>query len=580
MKEKVRIHLVTDIHHGPDTAVKKGKAAMRLLDGFVRKCNEMKPDLAVDLGDRISDIDRSTDFRREHEVGQIFADLTIPLRHIIGNHDVANLTVMDNEKALSAHLLSNSLDIGGYHLVFWNANSYTPFPDPCRGALRSDLEWLRNDLENTSLPSVIFTHFPLTIPAMAGNYYFEDAPEYSFDPNAYNLREKLAQWGHVVLCVSGHVHQNTWQSTDDISFFSLQSLTESFCTPFRPAEAWGSLELSDEIAISVSGLQPMTITLPVRERTTQWVAGNFRQRKASLRDATDEKRCDSMSLPVGGIILDLDGVVWRGDELISGSDSFILEMKAAGIPVTFVTNNAGRTRGQYAKKMAGFGIPCAPEEFLTSGYAAARWLAKVAPRSGVKVLGSDALREEILDADITEDDVAPDYLLVSMNESLSLGKLSDGVELLEKGTRLILTNPDALLPSEEGYRAGCGAIKSFFETCSREKGMIIGKPAPFLFFMALERMKTTAETTVMIGDTMETDIEGAFRMGMRALRVKSGNPENAEFSRIPWKTFDRLENAAEFILNHNRQLSRREEDFFAGKEVCPGKKTRMCAETV
>lgn len=555
MRDTVRIHLVADIHHGPDVAVKKGESALRILDGFVRRTNELRPDLVVDLGDRISDIDRETDFGRERDVARIFSGLDVPLRHIVGNHDVANLTVMDNEKALGASLRSNSLDIGGFHLVFWNANTFIPFPGPCEGALRSDIDWLRSDLERSSLPSVIFTHFPLADPGMAGNYYFEDAPEYAFDPNARALRDALASWGHVVLCVSGHVHQNIWRSTDDISFFSLHSLTESFCTPGKPSETWGVLELGDGVSISTFGLQPMTVSLPLRERGARWIAGSFRRRRAEALEALAERRADSLPSRIAGIALDLDGVVWRGNKLIPGGDRFISEMNWAGVPITFVTNNTSRTREECAKKLAAFGIPCTPDAFLTSGYATAQRLARIAPRSGVKVLGSDALREEIRIAGLREDDDAPDYVVVSMDESITLKDLSDAATLLERGCRLVLTDADALLPDENGYRAGCGAIAAFLETCSRRKGTVIGKPEPFLFSMALQRMGTTPETTVMIGDTPGTDIEGAARMGMRAIRVRSGNPDNPERPCRPWTTVDRLEQAIDVILNHNRRLS-------------------------
>jgi len=567
MKEKVRIHLVTDIHYGPDVAVKKGETALWLLDGFVRRANDMNPDLVVDLGDRISDVDRERDFLREQEVGRIFSDLDIPSRHIVGNHDVVNLTAMDNEKALGARVSSNSIDIGGYHLVFWNANTFIPYPDPCRGALRSDIEWLRRDLESASLPSVVFTHFPLAAPCMTGNYYFEDAAEYAFDPNAPVLRELFAAVGHVVLCVSGHVHQNTWQSVDDVSFFSLQSLTESFGTQSRPSEVWGTLELGGEITVSTFGSQPMTMRLPLRERGTRWISGSFRQRRQSARRAAEERRIASLAFPVAGIALDLDGVVWRGDELIPGSDAFLRKMKEVGIPVTFVTNNAHRTREQYAEKMAGFGVSCTPEEFVTSGYATARWIARAAPRSGVKVLGSDALREEIRAAGLVEEEEAPDFLVVSMNESLTVKDLSEGARLMEKGARLILTNPDAFLPDENGFRAGCGAIGAFLEACSTEKATIIGKPFPSLFSMALERMGTSVEETVMIGDTPETDMEGAFRMGMRALRVESGNRGNGNSACVPWRTFERLEQAADFIMNHNMRFEAQALGELVDKEV-------------
>jgi HAD superfamily hydrolase (TIGR01450 family) len=551
--------MIGDIHHGPAVETKDGGAALCLLGNFIKESNSLSSDMVVDLGDRISDVDRDTDFRSEQEVGRVFSESNAPVRFILGNHDVVNLTAADNEDALGASMAHGSADIGGFHLVFWNAHSYIPSPKPTRGALPSDLEWLRNNLNSSDLPSVIFTHFPLVEASMAGNYYFESALEYSFDPNATLLREYLSQWGRVVLCVSGHVHWNSLHLVDDIPFFSIDSLTETFHSSSRASEGWGTLTLGEEISIQTRGIYPMNVVLPLRAPGVRWTRGiSVRERAHRLRDELQARREASESMPVMAVLLDLDGVVWRGDELIRGSDLFVNKMRQAGIKVVAVTNCAGKTREEYAAKLARFGLEFGRDDIITSGYAAARLLAKISPLSTVVIIGGDAIRSEFKSLGIREGR-SPDYLILSADDSVTLGDLSDSIRWLERGVRLVATNPDAALPTDSGARADCGAALAFLTACCGTAPIIIGKPEPAMFEMAVSRTGVPIENTVMIGDTLKTDIDGAGRLGMRSILVRTGNANQADQkdcgeSSLPWMTFERLNDASGLILGLNGNL--------------------------
>jgi hypothetical protein len=270
MKNTTSIAIVSDIHHNSVVETNNDNDSLQLLSNVVKESNALAPDMVVDLGDRILDVDRETDFSNERKVGHIFKGFNSPVRFILGNHDVVNLTAADNAEALGVPLTHGSVDIGKFHLVFWNANNYIPYQKPTAGALLSDIEGLRGDLTASHLPSVIFSHFPLVETSMAGNYYFEDMPEYAREPNAPFLRKHLWQWGHVVLCVSGHVHWNSLHIIDDIPFFSIDSLTETFCTQGQASEGWGVITLGKEISIQTKGLLPMSIVLPMRASGKHW----------------------------------------------------------------------------------------------------------------------------------------------------------------------------------------------------------------------------------------------------------------------------------------------------------------------
>jgi len=549
MKNETLISIVSDIHHGPAVETKSGKDSLRLLSNVVKESNALCADIVIDLGDRISDVDRETDLRNEREVGSFFTGFNSPVRFILGNHDVVNLTVMDNEEALGAPLTHGSVDVGQFHLVFWNAHNYIPYPKPTNGALISDIEWLRNDLNASHLPSVIFSHFPLAEISMAGNYYFEDMPEYASEPNAPFLRNNLWQWGHVILCVSGHVHWNSLHIVDDIPFFSIDSISETFCNQGQASGGWGTLALGKDIAIQTKGLNPMSLVLPMRAPGVRWTPSISREKRDVILKSKSEKRLrNAESMPVKAVLLDLDGVVWRGEELIEGGDSFVEKMRQAGIKIAAVTNNATKTREEYVEKLARFGISFDKEDIFTSGYAAAKTLAKISPRSTVKIIGSKAVRKEFEAFGLAESN-SPDYLILSGEEHVTLKELSDAIGLLNGGVRLLATNTDVTIPAERGVSADCGAALAFLKACCKTEAMSVGKPESNMFEMAVARIGVSVENTVMIGDTIETDIDGANRFGMRSILIEGANKRLFKReSTVPWKAFSRLDEAGDFIL--------------------------------
>ncbi len=550
MEEGLRIKLVADIHHGRKTETKRGPFALSLLENFVKDANACDADLVVDLGDRISDEGCAGDRRRQKDVGALFEKLTMPRRHILGNHDVVHLTPRENEEILGSPLAMHSIDLKGFHLVFWNANTYIPRPFPSSGALRSDLEWLRADLEKSDAPAVIFTHFPLYKPTMWGNYYFEDAIEYSFDANAERIREIITSTGNVIACIAGHVHWNSWHSADDIAFITLQSLTESFCTPGVPSAVWGTVELGDSLSFSTVGRQPMHLQLPLRHCKNRWIRGDLRLRSrqtAGLTPAVWDRWSNS---PISAALIDLDGVVWRGNVPVDGALEAIKTLQEHQIPLLFVTNNALLTREDYAEKLRAMGILCTPDDFLTAGYAAAQWLRKSAPRSGAFILGGRALREEFREMGIREDREG-DFVVAAMDEEITGKDLIEAVRAIEAGARLLVVNPDLRVPVEEGYRADGGALMAFLESTTERRSSVVGKPSRILFEAALERLGASCQNAVMIGDTEDTDIAGAQSAGIRAIRITNGEGERT----MAWRSCRDLQAAIGVLLGHNARCA-------------------------
>lgn len=550
MSERLRIKLVTDIHHGPETETKRGPFALSLLERFIEDANAGGVDLVVDLGDRISDVGWPEDRTRQEHVSALFRRLNMPYRHILGNHDVVHLTREENEAVLGCDLAMHSMDLKGFHLIFWNANSYIPKPYPSLGSMRSDLEWLRADLEKSDLPAVLFTHFPLYQTTMWGNYYFEDALEYSFDANAAQIREIITSTGNVVASIAGHVHWNSWHCTDDIAFITLQSLTESFCTPGAPSETWGTLELGDTLRFSTVGRQPMHLEVPLRQQGNRWLRGNLRLRSRQKAYRAPSLYDQWSYTPISAVLVDLDGVLWKGDTPIEGGVEAIEILQNHHIPVLFLTNNALLTREDYAKKLHAMGVFCTRDDILTAGYAAAHWVRKNSPRSGVFILGGRALREEFRSM-VIEEDRNGDFVVAAMDEEITGKDLIDAVRAIEAGSRLLVVNPDMRIPVEEGFRADGGALMSFLQSASGQPPFVVGKPGRTLFDMALSHLATSCKNVVMIGDTEETDIAGAQSIGIRAIIIHGGESGRS----MAWRESSHLLEAVESLLAHNARCA-------------------------
>ncbi len=269
---KLRAAVITDIHYGFDKGPKLGSKAPRLMDYFVKAVGKLKykPDLVVDGGDRVSHKSKEDDRRYMTELKAKFNALAAPVYHIVGNHDVKNLSRQDNEDILGCPATSYSKDIGGYHLVFWN-------PYVSNGGLGlamddADLEWLHNDLQATDKPTVVFSHIPLFNEAMDDSEMSTWSGEIAtrfFYPDSRTIRRILEDSGKVVLCMSGHLHRKRHKEINGIHYISQQSFTHEHQKKYRvPSRAWSILDMEDDkITVSMQGKVRKTYELTARPVT-------------------------------------------------------------------------------------------------------------------------------------------------------------------------------------------------------------------------------------------------------------------------------------------------------------------------
>ena len=224
------------------------------------------------------------------------------------------------------------------------------------------------------------------------------------------------------------------------------------------------------------------------------------------------------------VLLDLDGVLYRGDGAVPGAAEVVAELRAAKKRIVFLTNNSARTPEQVAVKLWGLGIESAPDEVVTSARPTARLVAADGRTPTAYVIGQDGVRAALAEAGVEVLDGSPeraDFVVVGWDGDVGYDELRVASVLARRGARLVATNDDASYPAPGGELwPGAGAILAAVETASGRTATVVGKPHRHLFDEALEQAGT--REAVMVGDRVETDIAGAAAAGIDAVLVLSG----------------------------------------------------------
>jgi glycerol-1-phosphatase len=233
-----------------------------------------------------------------------------------------------------------------------------------------------------------------------------------------------------------------------------------------------------------------------------------------------------------GLLVDLDGVVWIGRELVPGSVEALGSLFAAGKKVAFVTNNPGKPAAEYARRLTEAGVEVGPELIVTAGEATARLAAEHTGAGGSAfVIGAPAFHDTVATAGLRllegEAGREAGVVLVSGHRGFDYDELLTATLALQRGAALFATSRDPTLPMPDGPWPGTGAVLAAVETASGATAEIGGKPEPHLFEMARERIGGAARVA-MVGDRVSSDIEGGRRAGLETILVLSGATSREE----------------------------------------------------
>jgi HAD superfamily hydrolase (TIGR01457 family) len=231
-------------------------------------------------------------------------------------------------------------------------------------------------------------------------------------------------------------------------------------------------------------------------------------------------------LPFTTYLIDLDGVIYRGNALLPGAKEFIAWLKANNKKFLFLTNNSFASETQVLEKLTHLGIITDTSHLLSAGEAAVQNIARRFPGALVYLVGEppliDLLREyqlQVADVDAHEADV----VLVGLDRHFDYRKLTGAVLSIRAGAHFITVNRDALLPVAGGFLPGCGTMAAAIEAGTSVTPEVVGKPEPLLLQEAMRLLGSRPEETVMIGDSLAVDIQGGKAAGTHTLLVLSGN---------------------------------------------------------
>ncbi len=244
--------------------------------------------------------------------------------------------------------------------------------------------------------------------------------------------------------------------------------------------------------------------------------------------------------PVRLVALDLDGVVWRGPQMLPAAPEALAGVVRRGLDLRYVSNNSTAHRDVVSDRLQGLGLPAGPERVLTSAFVAGVWLQERVPRgAAVMVLGEEGLLRELTEAgfspyyagDAAPGAPAPAAVVVGMDRRFTFAGLAAAQYAIARGALFVATNRDATFPTPDREVPGAGAVVAAVTTAARrEPDVVMGKPELALAAALARVTGVPAGETLFIGDRLETDIDMAVAAGMISAMVLTGISTEADLA--------------------------------------------------
>ncbi len=228
---------------------------------------------------------------------------------------------------------------------------------------------------------------------------------------------------------------------------------------------------------------------------------------------------------IRALLIDIDGTLLRGHLALPGLVELFDFLQAHQIRFQVTSNNATQTLAAYQQKFNSFGAQLSIDHILTSAIVTALYVQEKYPGSSVYMIGQSGLEEALTQAGIkiiTDMRAKVDAVVVGGDYSLTYEKLKYASLHIQQGAEFIGTNPDLVYPTAEGLVPECGMTLVALETTTLVKPVVMGKPNRFMFELGMHKMGTKPNQTAILGDRLETDIQGAKNVGMRSILVETG----------------------------------------------------------
>ncbi len=255
--------------------------------------------------------------------------------------------------------------------------------------------------------------------------------------------------------------------------------------------------------------------------------------------------------PVHSWLTDMDGVLVQEAHAIAGASDFIAELERLERPYLVLTNNSIYSRRDLRARLLTSGLDVPEERIWTSALATAQFLAEQEEREGGRgtafVIGEFGLTGALHEAGFVLSDRDPDFVVLGETRTYSFTSITQAIRHVQNGSRFIATNPDTTGPSPDGPLPATGSVAALITAATGVEPYYVGKPNPLMMRSALNTIEAHSETTVMIGDRMDTDIVAGIEAGLRSALVLTGVTAREDVGRHPFRPTWVLESIADVV---------------------------------
>jgi NagD protein len=234
-------------------------------------------------------------------------------------------------------------------------------------------------------------------------------------------------------------------------------------------------------------------------------------------------------------LTDMDGVLVHEEQALPGASEFIAALQEHGRRFLVLTNNSIYTARDLRARLLRSGIDVPEAAIWTSALATAQFLGEQMPGGSAYVIGEAGMTSALHEVGFVMTDRDPDYVVLGETRTYSFEAITRAIRLIERGARFIATNPDVTGPSPEGPLPATGSVAAMIRQATGIKPYFVGKPNPLMMRSALNRIEAHSETTVMVGDRMDTDVVAGLEAGLRTILVLSGSTRRDQIEKYPYR---------------------------------------------
>jgi NagD protein len=243
----------------------------------------------------------------------------------------------------------------------------------------------------------------------------------------------------------------------------------------------------------------------------------------------------------------MDGVLVREGIMVPGADQFVNALLEGGRSFLVLTNNSMYTPRDLSARLATSGLDIPEQALWTSALATARFLDSQRPGGTAFAIGEAGLTTALHDIGYILTDRAPDYVVLGETRAYSFANITTAIRLVAAGARFIATNPDPTGPSPAGLLPACGSVAALITRATGVDPYFVGKPNPLMVREGLNTLGAHSETTVMVGDRMDTDMLAGIEAGLETILVLSGMTESDAVERFPYRPTRIVDSVADLI---------------------------------